>query len=49
MRPKIIVKGGDYTTESVVGGEFSDRVEIFEYLEGKSTTKIIERIHDIKP
>ena len=44
MQPTIIVKGGDYTADSVVGAEFCDHVEIFEYLEGKSTTKIIERI-----
>lgn len=44
MRPTIIVKGGDYTASAVVGGEFCERVEIFEYMEGKSTTNIIRRI-----
>lgn len=44
MRPKIIVKGGDYTADSVVGAEFSEHVDIFTYMAGKSTTKIIERI-----
>jgi D-beta-D-heptose 7-phosphate kinase/D-beta-D-heptose 1-phosphate adenosyltransferase len=45
LRPNTIVKGGDYTVDSVVGAEFSEHVEIFTYIEGKSTTKIIERIH----
>lgn len=49
LRPKTIVKGGDYTADSVVGAEFSESVEIFTYMEGKSTTNIIERIHHIKP
>ena len=49
LRPNTIVKGGDYTADSVVGAEFSERVEIFTYMEGKSTTKIIERSRHIKP
>jgi D-beta-D-heptose 7-phosphate kinase/D-beta-D-heptose 1-phosphate adenosyltransferase len=48
LRPNTIVKGGDYTADSVIGAEFSEHVEIFTYMEGKSTTKIVERIHDIK-
>jgi len=45
IHPKIIVKGGDYTADSVVGAEFCDEVKIFKYIDGKSTTKIIERIN----
>jgi len=44
MRPTTIVKGGDYTADAIVGREFCERVEIFEYMEGKSTTNIIRRI-----
>jgi len=44
MRPTVIVKGGDYSADAVVGREFCDRVEIYEYVEGKSTTRIIQRI-----
>ena len=42
VKPDIIVKGGDYKKEEVVGADISD-VEIFNYLEGYSTTKILER------
>ena len=44
MRPTTIVKGGDYTADAIVGREFCQRVEIFEYMAGKSTTNIIRRI-----
>ncbi len=43
IKPKIIVKGGDYLPEEVVGKEISE-VRIFNYVEGYSTTKTIKRI-----
>lgn len=44
LRPNILVKGGDYTPENVIGGEYVDRVEILPFKDGYSTTGIIERI-----
>lgn len=41
IRPDIIVKGGDYTSEQVVGSELAE-VKIFERIDGYSTTKIIQ-------
>lgn len=43
IRPDIITKGGDYKPEEVVGNDLCD-VVIVPLVEGKSTTKIIERI-----
>lgn len=43
IKPDIIVKGGDYTPDKVVGNDIS-KVIIFPYQDGKSTTKIIDRI-----
>ncbi len=43
IRPDIIVKGGDYTPEQVVGNELAE-VKIFELIDGLSTTKAIENI-----
>lgn len=43
IKPNIIVKGGDYAKEQVVGYGLAD-VIIFNYLNGYSTTKIIENI-----
>lgn len=42
-RPDIIVKGGDYKESEVVGNDLAS-VHIFNFLDGYSTTKIIENI-----
>jgi len=44
IRPHTLVKGGDYTIESIVGKEFCENVKVFKYIDGKSTTGIIKRI-----
>ena len=43
INPDIIVKGGDYTVDSVVGSNLCE-VRIFNYVEGYSTTKTIQSI-----
>jgi len=43
IRPDIIVKGGDYLPEDVVGADICP-VQIFKYMDGYSTTNIIEGI-----
>ena len=40
LKPNIIVKGGDYNKEEVVGHELAE-VKIFNYINGYSTSKII--------
>lgn len=48
IKPDIIVKGGDYTEETVVCGDFvksyGGKVVVIPYLEGPSTTKLIHQI-----
>jgi|TARA_Y100000310_G_scaffold317534_1_gene370497 rfaE bifunctional protein nucleotidyltransferase chain/domain len=43
IRPDIIVKGGDYKEEDVVGGDLCE-VMIFDYIDGYSTTDALERM-----
>lgn len=43
IKPDIIVKGGDYSKEQVVGNELAE-VRIFNYVDGYSTTKTIQNI-----
>ena len=43
IKPDIIVKGGDYKIEDVVGSDICE-VRIFDYVEGYSTTKKIQDI-----
>lgn len=42
LKPDILVKGGDYLLADVVGGEFAGRVEIVPFLEGRSTSTLIQ-------
>lgn len=48
IKPDILVKGGDYKEEEVVGKNFVEsyggRVVLVPYLENESTTKIIHRV-----
>ncbi|MDD5785569.1 D-glycero-beta-D-manno-heptose-7-phosphate kinase [Campylobacter lanienae] len=44
--PDVLVKGADYESKVVVGSEFAKRVELIEFVEGKSTTNIIEKIRN---
>jgi len=41
LKPDIIVKGGDYKPEEVIGSDIA-RIKIFNYIDGYSTTKILE-------
>ena len=47
LRPDILVKGGDYKAEDVVGREFVKRVEIISFEEGYSTTGLVNKIVDL--
>lgn len=41
LQPDIIVKGGDYKPKEVVGADLCE-VRIFNYIDGYSTTKVLE-------
>ena len=51
LKPQILAKGGDYSLNGVVGREFVEsyggRVELITFVDGKSTTHIIERILEL--
>jgi len=53
IRPDVLVKGGDYTPETVVGREFVEsyggRVAIFSRQEGLSTTQMVCKIRQADP
>ena len=48
VRPQVLVKGGDWTVEKIVGADLvveeGGKVLSLPYLEGESTTDIIERV-----
>jgi D-beta-D-heptose 7-phosphate kinase/D-beta-D-heptose 1-phosphate adenosyltransferase len=44
IAPDVLVKGGDYEGKQVVGTEFASELKLVTFVEGKSTTKTIEKI-----
>jgi rfaE bifunctional protein nucleotidyltransferase chain/domain len=48
IKPNVLVKGADYTPDQVIGADFviknGGKLELIEYLEGFSTTKIETKI-----
>ena len=48
IMPDIIVKGGDYKKKEIVGSEFAKRIELYNYIDGKSTTNVIKKINTNK-
>ncbi len=46
IAPDVLVKGGDYKGKKVVGTEFSGTLKLVDFVDGKSTTKTIERIQE---
>lgn len=44
VQPHILVKGGDYEGKEVVGQDIADELRLVDFVDGKSTTKTIERI-----
>ncbi len=48
IKPDVLTKGGDYTIDKIVGADFvlnnGGKVEVISFVEGYSTTSIIDRI-----
>ena len=51
LKPHILAKGGDYSLDGVVGRDvvesYGGRVELVTFVDGKSTTNIIERVLEL--
>ena len=48
IRPDILVKGGDYELQDIIGNTMT-KVVIFNYIKGYSTTETIKRLQDLPP
>ena len=48
LKPQVLVKGGDYVPEGVVGREivegYGGRIELIQFVDGRSTSNIINKI-----
>jgi D-beta-D-heptose 7-phosphate kinase/D-beta-D-heptose 1-phosphate adenosyltransferase len=47
IQPDILVKGGDYIIDSVIGREFAKETIILPFIDGKSSTNIINKLSDM--
>ena len=48
LRPDVLVKGGDWKPEDIVGSDIVPVTKSLPYFEGMSTTEIIEKIRGLK-
>jgi len=48
VKPHILVKGGDYEGKEVVGQDIADELKLVQFVDGKSTTRTIEKIQQSK-
>jgi len=47
IEPDVLVKGGDYEGKEIVGQDIAKEFKIVKFIDGKSTTKTIERIQKV--
>ncbi len=47
LKPKILVKGSDYTKENIIGKEYVSEIILFDYIKNKSSTLIINKVKNI--
>lgn len=46
VQPDILVKGGDYKSKEVVGSDIANEVKLVDFVDGRSTTKTIDKIQN---
>lgn len=46
IKPRVLVKGGDYEGKEVVGQDIADELKLVQFVDGKSTTNTIKRIQE---
>lgn len=48
IEPDILVKGADYKAKEVIGSNIAKELKLVTFIDGKSTTKTIQKINNIK-
>lgn len=46
IQPHVLVKGGDYEGKEVIGQDIAQELRLVQFVDGKSTSKIIQRIQN---
>ncbi len=47
IKPDVLVKGGDYEGKEIVGQQIAKEVKLVKFIDGISTSKIIQRIQKL--
>jgi D-beta-D-heptose 7-phosphate kinase/D-beta-D-heptose 1-phosphate adenosyltransferase len=47
LEPDILVKGSDYNRENIIGKEYVKKIELFDFIQNKSSTRVINKIKNI--
>ena len=47
LKPNTLVKGSDYKKENIIGSEYVNNIILFDYINGKSSTSIVNKIKNI--
>ncbi len=47
ITPDVLVKGGDYIGKDVVGQDIAGSLRLVDFIDGRSTTKVIQSIQDV--
>jgi len=47
LKPDILIKGSDYNTDNIIGKEYVKNVILFQFIENKSSTRVINKIKKI--
>jgi len=47
LKPKVLIKGSDYKKNDIVGTEFVDKIILFDYIDNKSTTRLVKIIKNL--
>jgi D-beta-D-heptose 7-phosphate kinase/D-beta-D-heptose 1-phosphate adenosyltransferase len=47
VKPDVLVKGKDYEGKEVVGSDIAKKVVLIDFMEGKSTSGILEKIRSL--
>jgi D-beta-D-heptose 7-phosphate kinase/D-beta-D-heptose 1-phosphate adenosyltransferase len=47
LNPTILVKGSDYNKENIVGKEYVEEIILFDFIQNKSSTRVINKIKNL--
>jgi D-beta-D-heptose 7-phosphate kinase/D-beta-D-heptose 1-phosphate adenosyltransferase len=47
LTPDILIKGSDYNKENIIGKEFVKQIILFDFVQNKSSTRVINKIKNL--